>query len=261
MKSRGPAYAGILAALAIVLTGRAAHADEPTPADAPALQAAPAPAPTAIPWLAQPSPAAKFTAPESRSSSSRMLWLVLPALALGGAAVYMRLAKRRGSHATTSRRLDVLDTARVGPKAHVVVVSVGGRQLLLGVTEQSVQRLAWLPAEKKVEALPVEVTAEPISEKKLLPEGPFAHILKSFTQSKTPAGTPGSDAALKIAAETKDLVERRTVLLDGEAQEARALAKTATLVAPDASELEGQVSGLKKRRAGRSAGRAEGRTE
>src|SRR5439155_12925863 len=117
-------------------TGFAARADEPTsPAETPA------PAASTIPWLAQPSPAtATFTAPESRTHSSRMLWLVLPALALGGAAVYMKLAKRRGVGPVAARKLEVLDTARVGPKAHVVMVAVGGRKLLLGVTEQSVQR-------------------------------------------------------------------------------------------------------------------------
>src|SRR5258708_2011360 len=93
--------AGILAALAITLTGGSAWADDPGSSDpAPALAPAPAPTPapssSALPWLAQPSPVATFSAGDSRPRSSRMLWLVLPALALGGGALYLRFARRRG---------------------------------------------------------------------------------------------------------------------------------------------------------------------
>ena len=37
-----------------------------------------------------------------------------------------------------------MSAVRVGNKAQVVVVNVGGRKLLLGVTEAEVSRLAWL---------------------------------------------------------------------------------------------------------------------
>jgi len=239
-------HAGILAALAIALTAPVARADEPTsePTSAPA---APAPASSAIPWLAQPSPVATFTAPESRSSG-RTLWLVLPALALGGAAIYMRLAKRRGAGPATSRKLEVLDTARVGPKAQVVMVSVGGRQLLLGVTEQSVQRLAWVGV---VDAKPELKAVEPVpkEDRPQIAEGPFAHILRSFTQGKPPVIRESDSAALKIAAETKDFVERRTALVEPVQMKA--------LPPADSSDIEEQVSGLRKRRAGKLAGRGE----
>jgi flagellar biogenesis protein FliO len=187
-----------------------------------------------------------------------MLWIVLPALALGGAAIYLKLAKRRGAGPAVSRKLEVLDTARVGPKAQVVMVAVGGRQLLLGVTEQSVQRLAWVPAEKKIEIVEAKAEAEPKSEREPAPapvvqQGPFAHILKSFTQARAPVHAE-SDAALKIAAETQDFVERRTVAVEPiklkAAPEDGAVA--VRLGAPaNASDLEEQVSGLRKRRAGK----------
>lgn len=262
--------AGILAAFAISLTGGSARADDPPSARTPEPELAPTPAPelapasaptpapssSAIPWLAQPSPVAGFGASDSRPHSSRMLWLVLPALALGGAALYMRLAKRRGIAAVSRRRLEVLDTSRVGPKAHVVMISVGGRQLLLGVTEQSVQRLAWLPAEAnldaktdiKVKEVPIEAHA---SEPTKVPDGPFAHILRSFTQGKG-AATADSDVALKIAAETKDTFERRSAPADLVRRALSPSPEIKIITPGDASELEEQVSGLRKRRGGKS---------
>jgi flagellar biogenesis protein FliO len=240
---------GILAALAISLTGLSARADEPT------FTPTPAPAGSAIPWLAQPAPVASFTAPESQGRPSRMLWIVLPALALGGAAIYVKLARRRGTGPTVSRKLEVTGTARVGPKAQVVMVSVGGRQLLLGVTEQSVQRLAWVPADKKVEI--IEAKAEDDRPREPAPapavqQGPFAHILKTFTQAKTVV-RDDSDAALKIAAETQDFVERRTVAVEPIKLKAAPQdgAVSIKLGAQSDSDLEEQVSGLRKRRAGK----------
>jgi flagellar biogenesis protein FliO len=233
-----------LAAFAITLTGSLpARADEPT--------REPAPVSSAIPWLAQPSPAATFTAPDSNARSSRALWLVLPALALGGAALYVKLSKRRGAAATVTRKLQVLDTTRVGPKAHVVMVSVGGRQLLIGVTDQSVQRLAWMPAERAAETKPAEVEA-PAFEPPAVPVGPFAHLLKQFSQGKVVIND-GSDAALKIAADTRDFVERRTVAgAEREPSDAKLAPKPRALPAHEAaSDFEGQVSGLRKKRTGK----------
>jgi len=190
---------------------------------------------------------------DSRPRSSRMLWLVLPALALGGGALYMRFAKRRGI-AAVSRRLEVLDTARVGPKAHVVVISVGGRQLLLGVTEQSVQRLGWMSGESKVDAK-VDIKVKDAPEARAAaparaPDGPFAHILRAFTQGKET--TDGdSDVALKIAAETKDTFERRSLPTDIARRELGPGPEIKIIVSGDASDVEEQVSGLRKRRSGK----------
>src|SRR6185295_6200470 len=82
------------------------------------------------------------------------------------------------------------------------------------------------------------------------PAGPFAHILKSFT-GRQPVINDGSEAALEIAAETKDFVERRTALALGPARHEEREPKPASLVAQASSELEGQVSGLRKRRSGK----------
>lgn len=251
--------AGILAVFAITLTGRTARAEEPTESPARVeeptftpmpVASAPSPAPaataTALPWLAQPSTAAVFTGAQP-STPSRMMWLVLPALALGGAAMYLRLAKRRGGSPAVLRRVEVLDTARVGPKAHVVMISAGGRQLLIGVTEHSVQRLAWVGTERVAEPKAIEVAA---SERAKVPDGPFAHLLKSFTHPKITLNED-SDAALTIAAETKDFIERRTALTESAERTDVRPANLVKGAAAELTDLEGQVSGLRKRRAGK----------
>jgi hypothetical protein len=115
------------------------------------------------------------------------------------------------------------------------------------VTEHSVQRLAWVPPER---APAVKAADAPAPERALIPDGPFAHLLKSFTQGKITVNE-SSDAALTIAAETKDFVERRTApALDAERADVRP-ANLVKVAATEIVDLEGQVSGLRKRRAGK----------
>lgn len=125
----------------------------PEPVEAKEPAAAPVPVPTPArpeatkasaerPWLrgkaSQPvASAAPVTSPW------RMIALGAVVLGLGGAALFQR--RRRTSLARAVRSdLTVLSAVRLGGKAQVVVVNVGGRKLLLGVTEAEVSRLAWL---------------------------------------------------------------------------------------------------------------------
>jgi flagellar biogenesis protein FliO len=58
-----------------------------------------------------------------------------------------RVKRRRSIGAVRPRdplQIQVLGSARVGPKAQATVIEVSGRVLMLGVTEQSVRRIAWL---------------------------------------------------------------------------------------------------------------------
>ena len=74
-----------------------------------------------------------------------MAGLLLVLGALGGATLYF---KRRGKtgikEPLAQSRLRVLSSTRIGPKAHAVVITVAGRQMLLGVTDSSVKRLAFI---------------------------------------------------------------------------------------------------------------------
>ncbi len=81
---------------------------------------------------------------ESGPSPWRSAALLIVLAGLGGAALFMRLKRRRSVVKREIPALAVVASTRVGPKAHAVVARVGNRTLLLGVTDHSVQRIAWL---------------------------------------------------------------------------------------------------------------------
>jgi MYXO-CTERM domain-containing protein len=70
---------------------------------------------------------------------------VLLLAALGGVALWLRRRKAAlGQMPDSEARLNVLASSRVGPKAYAVTASLGGRVMLLGVTDHNVTHLAWL---------------------------------------------------------------------------------------------------------------------
>jgi flagellar biogenesis protein FliO len=86
-------------------------------------------------------------APEAARVPWRASLLIGVSAALGGAAVWVRSRKGGLAKLTSSRELRVVSTVRVGPKGHLVLAGIGDRVLLLGVTDSSVRRIAWLPAD------------------------------------------------------------------------------------------------------------------
>jgi len=123
---------GLVAASVIALTAGTAFADDPP-----------------RPWLAQPQTAAPApaAAPEPAPLPWRSSLLVGVSAALGAAAVWVRSRKGELAKLTSSRELRVISTVRVGPKGHLVLAGIGDRAILLGVTDNSVRRIAWLPAD------------------------------------------------------------------------------------------------------------------
>jgi flagellar biogenesis protein FliO len=123
---------GLVAASVIALTATAAFADDPP-----------------RPWLAQPQTTAPapVAAPEPTSVPWRSSLLIGVSAALGAAAVWVRSRKGGLAKLTSSRELRVISTVRVGPKGHLVLAGIGDRAILLGVTDSSVRRIAWLPAD------------------------------------------------------------------------------------------------------------------
>jgi flagellar biogenesis protein FliO len=110
---------------------------------------APASEGAARPWLSQSGAREPSDAPAPAGTPWRAV-LVL-AIVLGAGAYAYMWKRRRLSSSLTSRgaRLRVLDSARVGPRAHLVLADVGGRTLLLGVTDRSIRRIAFVPQEKE----------------------------------------------------------------------------------------------------------------
>jgi flagellar biogenesis protein FliO len=210
----------------------------PTAADAAALVAAEAPAPAvarapvvaspgkAPSWLAsRPTPKPVATGRSAIPSLGRMIGLLLVLGSLGAATLYL---KRRGKGekqlVQSPRRLSVVSSTRIGPKAHAVVISVGGRQMLLGVTDASVKRLAFIDElEEDAQEREREPARRPaaqamtrgaaIAVRTVTPEpakaGSFADLLKTAFGKREPAGE--SDAASILAAETQDTVGGKPV--------------------------------------------------
>ena len=211
---------------------QAAPVVAPPPAAAPVKAAAPKAPPG---WLAErPQPKAATGKP-ALPSTGRIVGLLLVVGSLGGAALYLkRRGKPEGKRAALPQRLSVLSSTRIGPKAHAVVITFNGRQMLLGVTDSSVKRLAFIddvaeeheeerrPAARptagaaRVAALAVRAAAsDPVHSKS------FGELLKTAFKKREPEGA--GDAASILAAETQDVVGGKPVssnvrMLDVEGQ-------------------------------------------
>ena len=207
---------------------------EDVPAQAPARDSA---APRS--WLARggENPIASPPRESSGASTGLTLGAVLIVLGLGAAAIAMRFKRQKLSPLTPSEsRLTVLSSSRVGPKAYAVTAHVGGRVLLLGVTDHSVTHLGWLDAPEPgtTRREHAEAESEPEIESDELPDDypgsalrasappvQFATSseLKRFQEVLRGAATPrlelpirpsyaesASDAATTLAAQTTDVV-------------------------------------------------------
>jgi flagellar biogenesis protein FliO len=184
-----------------------------------------APKPAASAWLAsRPAPKAA-TGKSALPGTGRMIGLVLVLGTLAVATLYLK-KRNRGEvkRAAAPKRLSVLSSTRIGPKAHAVVISINGRQMLLGVTDSSVERLAFMDEleeerdEREHEpelrlAVPGRLAAQ--AARAATPPEPgqsrgFAEMLKTAFRKPTPA--PDADAALLLAAETHDVVGGKPVV-------------------------------------------------
>lgn len=147
--------------LGAALSGSSALAQpwrEPPPPPAPTVTAPPVEAPPPAPKAAAPAGSAPRSylrqqastkKPVAAAESPSGLRVALMCGLVAGLGVWALLKKRKKHTDLRAIRsdLEVLSSARVGNKAQVVVINVGGRKVLLGVTETEVNRLAWLDGE------------------------------------------------------------------------------------------------------------------
>ncbi len=260
-------------ATATAPTTAPATATAPTTAPAtPTTNAIATPTSAAPPaWLAPPvaAPTAPVGRPEAPPSPWRSILLLLAVGGIGGYAFYLRRRKQTRLVAPVASRLQVLETVRVSPRAQVVLTQVNGRLLLLGVTDQSVRRIAWAGRAEEAAKAPVsrrdfphEPDEAPAARAKpTTPPRPFQAMIDALKGVRT-SPPPPSDAALQIAEETRDTYERRAPANTNRLSSApsrrpssappaasTALRSLDALVAasPTISQLEGQVSGLRRR--------------
>jgi flagellar biogenesis protein FliO len=182
------------------------------------------------PWLATPPQAKPVALAEPTRSPWRSALLLLVVAALGGAAIYAKRSKRVAGKFPQSARLRVMSSVRVGPKGFLVLAGIGERTLLLGVTDDSVRRIAWM-------------ANEPVDDRAKSP----AH---DTTASLAAAVAPDFAPALRLAAESHDEVrwspEAKTAR-----QPALATARTQPDLGASSLSFEQQAAGIMKRKARR----------
>ena len=92
-------------------------------------------------WLA-PRQQAELPASAGLPMGRIVLVLVVTA-ALGAGAWYVR-RRKLGSRRSLGQQLRLVESTRIGAKSELVIASVNGRAMLLGVTEANIRKLAWL---------------------------------------------------------------------------------------------------------------------
>jgi len=201
----------LIAALAMVvipLPAFAQAADAPDASDAPRA------------WLSQrgQAPLSNDRAGGSPSGARALLGLVAMAALAGGVMFWRKKRDRAVKTEQAGLMLEVLASTRLGPKAQAVVARVGKKVVLLGVTEHSVQKLAWLDGRKLT--APAAALPEPAAPVEPRPQAPgFAQVIRDVL-GRTPPARP-ADAAVVLAEETRDVyvpsAERRPARIETQA--------------------------------------------
>lgn len=144
-------------------------------------------------WLVQQhktSPLVGQATPRSGPGTTTLLAFALLVLIAGG-ALWMRRRRRLlagGPDVEAQARLAVLSSTRLGPKSYAVAVTAGGRVLLLGVTEQTVNHLAWLDEPSDGVLLAPDAMVQ---------QHTSAHEIQGIAEQPLPDDYPGS--ALRAA--------------------------------------------------------------
>ncbi|MBN1606951.1 MAG: flagellar biosynthetic protein FliO [Polyangiaceae bacterium] len=166
-------------------------------------------------WLRGPSTAAAkaktAAGPRSKSFGPVLAGLLLVALASG--ALYQRWRRRQTARAARLSHIQVMSATRVGPKAQLVIASVGSRVLLLGVTESQVTKLEWLDESldgaPDADAEEVPAALAPRNGRQGAPRGHFLSVLRDAMGTRRATLADGStNAALELARQTRDFVSR-----------------------------------------------------
>jgi flagellar biogenesis protein FliO len=184
----------------------------------------------------------------------RSMGVLLLTSVLGGTALYLRSRKNKPAKARFAQ-LRVLGSTKLGGRANLVLAEVGGRKILLGVTDNSVRKLGWLEPEAEDEELlaqaarprlvaagvdlaarPARVPAEPAQ---AAPKRSFRDFLVSAVGN---IGGPAADdsAASILAAETQDTFTRAAPR-STEVRRAEPARKPGN---PQMLDVEGQARGL-----------------
>ncbi|MBI5537752.1 MAG: flagellar biosynthetic protein FliO [Deltaproteobacteria bacterium] len=193
MSRRMAGAAAILLTVAVILVAAPAKADPPD---------------AGIPsWLSQNQPVE--AAPAGSLPVGRMIVLLVVTAGIGGGAWYVRKRKLSKAGLSQNKKLQLVDSTRVGPKAELVIASVQGRMMLLGVTETNIRRLAWLD-----EQAPAEAAAPADSSPPAQSPDSFTAMLRSLVDTDSAPGNedrediPRAQPAARAAFGNRDTVRQ-----------------------------------------------------
>ena len=191
----------------------------------------------------------------------RMAAMVALVGALGAAAFYMKRKREQLVVRHGSPELAIVSSARLGPKSQVVLASVSGRMILLGVTENSVQKLAWIdPVRSRREGAPLRPSRaeEPATAPPARTE-PFSRVLRELLDEIPENPPPNREPEPVRQAPQRDSTPavrrgeaavRPPVTPSLQPRSAATLPPVSRSVVP-ATDLEGQVLGLTQARKAR----------
>lgn len=141
---------------------------------------------------------------------------------IGGTALYLRRRKSKPARASNPG-LRVLSSTRVGNRAELVLAEVGGRRILLGVTDSAVRKLGWIEADEQEDARALPIARPRLigsvlsagSSRSEAPEAARAGVGRGFRDVLKDAiglgRSAGDDsAASELARQTEDTFSRST---------------------------------------------------
>jgi len=172
-------------------------------------------------------------------------------VALGGAGYFLWRRSRKVTDTVPVKHphIRVLSGTPIGPKARAVVAEFGGRLILLGVTEHSVRRLAWL--DSAIEEAPEhtkDVPTHPAGDAFRAPSGQAkTGTVTARTTTSTRHHTSKFSEVLRDAVGMKPKHMEDPALVLAESTHDRLTLQTSSLEAlgeSDYMDVEGQAAGL-----------------
>lgn len=173
-------------------------------------------------WLRQSAAPETGSAPSQGRPWGMMAGGVLLAALVAG-ALYRRRQLRQLAREKRVSRIQILDTTRIGAKAQLVTAVVGGRVVVLGVTETQISALTWLEPEEAgaLDADPVEEESAPAAPVKggairryesvaeatdPSASARFRGMLRQAVGNPAERDSAAESAALRLARGTRDVV-------------------------------------------------------
>ena len=192
------------------------------------------------------------SASSSRGTVGKSIALIAGVTMVG--YFFWRKLQKKGERSPPNRpHVRVLSGTIVGPKARAVVAEVGGRFILLGVTEQSVRRLAWLDTLDEVERQVETRRSEPhlLADTNLASGSRSARVPNAtLAANRTDSRSPRFSDVLRDAVGIKSKPVNEPAVVLAETTRDRLTLSSSNEELSDASEymnVEGQAAGLVSR--------------